>query len=78
MWPEDLSLKLLLDKVPVLTAPWLSQIETSRSLIPTHVKLLRTTAPKDMKAAKGLRREGRAKAKAKERRQAKAEKQKTK
>jgi ribonuclease P/MRP protein subunit POP3 len=76
LWQEDLSLKTLLDKVPVLTAPWLSQIETSRSLVPTHVKLLKTTAPKDMKAAKELRREGRAKAK--ERRQAKAEKQKTK
>ncbi len=70
LWPEDLSLKSLLDKVPVLTAPWLSQIDTSRSLVPTHVKLLRTTAPKDMKAAKELRRKERAKAK--------AEKQKTK
>ena len=76
MWPEDVLLKSLLDKVPVLTAPWLSQIETSRSLIPTHVKLLRTTAPKDMKAAKELRREERAKTK--ERRQVKTEKQKTK
>jgi ribonuclease P/MRP protein subunit POP3 len=76
LWQEDLSLKALLDKVPVLTAPWLSQIETSRSLVPTHVKLLKTTAPKDMRAAKELRREGRAKAK--ERRRAKAEKQRTK
>lgn len=35
------------------------------SLVPTHIKQLRTTAPKDMRAAKELRAKGRAEAKAK-------------
>lgn len=47
----------------MLTAPWLFPAETSRNLVPTHVKLLRTSAPKDMKAAKELRSKERAKAK---------------
>jgi ribonuclease P/MRP protein subunit POP3 len=55
----------LLDSVPVLRAAWLSQpAHTSNSnpgisLVPTHIKQLRTTAPKDMKAAKGQRAKGR-------------------
>ena len=64
---NDLSLKSLLDKVPILTASWLSQADTSHTLIPTHIKQFCTTAPKDMKAAKEARSEGRAKAKQRKR-----------
>ncbi|KAJ6621191.1 hypothetical protein B0H10DRAFT_2019173 [Mycena sp. CBHHK59/15] len=59
----------IVDSVPTLTAPWLTSLApsakpTQQRLIPTHVKQLRTTAPKDMKAAKELRAEGKAAAKA--------------
>ncbi|KAF9469871.1 hypothetical protein BDZ94DRAFT_1151804 [Collybia nuda] len=57
----------LLDTVPTLTAPWLSSAGHHRSLIPTHIKQIRTSAPKDIKVAKELRAEG--KASAKQRRQ---------
>ncbi|KAK7064093.1 ribonucleases p mrp protein subunit pop3 kDa subunit [Favolaschia claudopus] len=58
----------LLDSVPTVTAPWLtsraaSATPVNQQLIPTHVKQLRTTAPKDMKLAKLLRVEGKAAAK---------------
>ncbi|KAJ6575284.1 hypothetical protein B0H19DRAFT_1128004 [Mycena capillaripes] len=58
----------ILDSVPTLTAPWLTSLAASatpvqQQLIPTHVKQLRTTAPKDMKTAKLLRAEGKAAAK---------------
>ncbi|KAF9786661.1 hypothetical protein BJ322DRAFT_1051218 [Thelephora terrestris] len=62
----------LLDSVPVLRASWLSQPEaTSNSspdrlgalLVPTHIKQLRTTVPKDLKASKEQRTKGRAEAK---------------
>ncbi|KAJ6519986.1 hypothetical protein C8R45DRAFT_953473 [Mycena sanguinolenta] len=60
----------ILDSVPTITAPWLTSLAASatpaqQQLIPTHVKQLRTTAPKDMKMAKLLRAEGKAAAKAK-------------
>ncbi|KAI0639662.1 hypothetical protein C8Q77DRAFT_1082354 [Trametes polyzona] len=47
----------LLQKIPLLAAPWLApQCDpASVSLVPTHIKQLRTTAPKDMKAAKEKR-----------------------
>ncbi|KAJ7706012.1 hypothetical protein B0H17DRAFT_1125818 [Mycena rosella] len=59
----------ILDAVPTLTAPWLTSLAPSakpvqQQLIPTHVKQLRTTAPKDIKMAKVLRTEGKAAAKA--------------
>ncbi|KAJ7492462.1 hypothetical protein FB451DRAFT_1218376 [Mycena latifolia] len=59
----------ILDAVPTLTAPWLTSLAPSaepiqQNLIPTHVKQLRTTAPKDMKMAKLLRAEGKAATKA--------------
>ncbi|KAJ7110049.1 hypothetical protein C8R44DRAFT_884056 [Mycena epipterygia] len=61
----------ILDSVPTLTAPWLTSLAPSakavqqrQQLIPTHVKQLRTTAPKDMKIAKQLRAEGKAAARA--------------
>lgn len=42
------------------------QLRTAEtSLVATHIKQLRTTAPKDMRAAKELRAKGRAEAKAK-------------
>ncbi|KAJ7619190.1 hypothetical protein DFH06DRAFT_1235586 [Mycena polygramma] len=55
----------ILDAVPTLTAQWLTSPAASAApskpqLIPTHVKQLRTTAPKDMKMAKILRAEGKA------------------
>jgi hypothetical protein len=70
---NDPSLKSLLDKVPIVTAPWLSQADTSYTLIPTHIKQLRTTAPKDMKAAKETRNKERAQAKQRRRLKLKAE-----
>lgn len=76
----------LLDSVPVLRASWLSQPEhTSNSnpdelgtlLVPTHIKQLRTTVPKDMKASKEQRTKGRAEAK-RRKKELKAAKTKTK
>ncbi|KAF8216051.1 hypothetical protein K438DRAFT_1799988 [Mycena galopus ATCC 62051] len=59
----------ILDSVPTITAPWLTSLAASatpvqQQLIPTHVKQLRTSAPKDMKMAKLLRAEGKAVTKA--------------
>jgi len=70
--PELDAFQSLLDSVPVLRAAWLSQPEhTSNSnpgelgalLVPTHIKQLSTTVPKDMKAAKDQRANSRAEAK---------------
>ncbi|KAF8913133.1 hypothetical protein CPB84DRAFT_1760415 [Gymnopilus junonius] len=61
--PKAQQLKLMLDQVPVLSASWLSNPKPSHPLIGTHVKHLRTTAPKDMKAAKESRNQERADAK---------------
>ncbi|KAF9074824.1 hypothetical protein BDP27DRAFT_1257990 [Rhodocollybia butyracea] len=60
----------LIADVPILTASWLSTQVTiaelkRTSIVPTHIKQLRTTAPKDMKAAKEQRATGRAMAKEK-------------
>jgi ribonuclease P/MRP protein subunit POP3 len=55
--------------VPALTAPWLVPSPPTGGLLSqrryalTHVKQLRTTAPKDMKAAKESRIKGKAEAK---------------
>ncbi|KAJ7040444.1 hypothetical protein C8F04DRAFT_256567 [Mycena alexandri] len=59
----------ILESVPTLTASWLTSLAASatpgqQQLIPTYVKQLRTTAPKDMKMAKVLRAEGKAAARA--------------
>ncbi|KAJ7170044.1 hypothetical protein C8R46DRAFT_1090940 [Mycena filopes] len=59
----------ILDSIPTLTAPWLTSLAASAApvqpqLVPTHVKQLRTTAPKDMKMVKLLRAEGKAAARA--------------
>jgi len=72
--PDLEAFQSLLDSVPVLRASWLSQPEhTSNSdrgdgelgalLVPTHIKQLRTTVPKDMKASKEQRTKGRREAK---------------
>ncbi|KAI0361350.1 hypothetical protein OH77DRAFT_1417588 [Trametes cingulata] len=55
--PRFASLEALLRNVPRLAAPWLepTALAPAVALIPTHVKQVRTTAPKDMKAAKEKR-----------------------
>ncbi|KAG2363650.1 hypothetical protein BDR07DRAFT_1403508 [Suillus spraguei] len=48
----------MLESVPVISAPWLVppvQPNSPKHLIPTHIKQLRTTTPKDMKSAKEQR-----------------------
>lgn len=62
-------LETVIDCVPLLNAPWIILPDpASRRLEPTHIKQLRTTAPKDMKAAKELRAKGRAAAKERKKR----------
>jgi ribonuclease P/MRP protein subunit POP3 len=56
-------LKTLLEPIPLLAASWLAPSQERPSLIPTHIKLLKTTAPKDMKEAKEARIQGKAAAK---------------
>jgi hypothetical protein len=61
----------LLDSVPTVVAPWLAQATAISDTAavqyePTHIKQLRTTAPKDMKAAKKRRVQGKADAKARQ------------
>jgi len=46
-------LKSMSEQVSTLSASWLSK--PAPSLIATHIKQIRTTAPKDMKAAKMVR-----------------------
>lgn len=58
-----------LESVPALTAPWLMMEAKAAQLVPTHVKQVKTSAPKDMKAAKEARSQGRSTAKAKKRAQ---------
>ncbi|KAI0319000.1 hypothetical protein OF83DRAFT_1112942 [Amylostereum chailletii] len=60
----------LLDGIPVPRAAWLTPrfFTLSDHMEPTHIKQLRTSAPKDMKAAKELRNVSRAIAKEKRRR----------
>ncbi|KAF8899019.1 hypothetical protein BD779DRAFT_1666764 [Infundibulicybe gibba] len=54
--PEQLV--TLLDSVPTLTAVWLAPPPVHK-FVPTHIKQIRTTAPKDMRAAKEQRAQGR-------------------
>jgi len=65
--PDLDSFNSLLDSVPILRESWLTPAaeRTSQSipLISTHIKQTRTTAPKDLKAAKEQRTQGKAKAK---------------
>ncbi|KXN88788.1 hypothetical protein AN958_06657 [Leucoagaricus sp. SymC.cos] len=53
----------MLDSLETVTAPWLSS-NPAGTYIQTHIKQLRTTTPRDMKAAKEARVKGRATAKA--------------
>ncbi|KDQ63202.1 hypothetical protein JAAARDRAFT_29217 [Jaapia argillacea MUCL 33604] len=65
--PGLAALEALLGSVPVLSASWLTPQSLSapqeRTLEPTHIKQLRTSAPKDVKAAKQLRAEAKKAAK---------------
>lgn len=70
-----------MDSVPTVIAPWIiastpsimskQKMPTNYQFVPTHIKQLRTTAPKDMKAAKELRAKGRSEAKLKRKEEAK-------
>ncbi|KAG8964736.1 hypothetical protein FRC03_001415 [Tulasnella sp. 419] len=54
-----------LHRLPVLKAPWLSAPSTSslpRELVPTHIKQLKSTTPKDRNAARDMRARGKAEA----------------
>jgi ribonuclease P/MRP protein subunit POP3 len=53
----------MLEPIPVLVASWLSNSTPLPILIPTHIKHLCTTAPKDMKTAKEARNRERAEVK---------------
>ncbi|KAH7886092.1 hypothetical protein F5I97DRAFT_1809573, partial [Phlebopus sp. FC_14] len=58
----------ILGSVPIVSASWLCPAEAVNDqgrLIPTHIKQLRTTAPKDMKAVKEQRAKARSAAKKK-------------
>ena len=59
--------KRFFESIPILSAPWLSGIRQVRDFIPTHVKQVKTTAPRDMKEAKEERKKGRALAKQRKR-----------
>ncbi|KAG6337078.1 hypothetical protein ID866_2031 [Astraeus odoratus] len=60
------SLQDVLDAIPDLAAPWLSASDTPKQrFTPTCIKQLRTTVPKDMKAAKEQRLAARKEAKGK-------------
>ncbi|KAK1231635.1 RNase P and RNase MRP subunit [Marasmius sp. AFHP31] len=56
---------LIKESIPIVTAPWLAPPPPSQQkrIIPTHIKQLRTTAPKDMRVAKEERTVGRTAAK---------------
>ncbi|KAI6115291.1 hypothetical protein EV401DRAFT_80000 [Pisolithus croceorrhizus] len=60
------SIRDILDSIPDLVAPWLSSTESSQQqFIPTHIKQLRTSIPKDIKATKEQRLRARKEAKSK-------------
>lgn len=53
----------LLSAVATLNATWLASAAPYHRLVPTHIKQLQTSAPKDMKVEKERRKEGKALAK---------------
>ncbi|ETW86993.1 hypothetical protein HETIRDRAFT_308446 [Heterobasidion irregulare TC 32-1] len=63
--PHQLQFDGLLESIPILKASWLSTPTALAGLERTHIKQLRTTAPKDMKHSKEQRAEERALAKSK-------------
>ncbi|KZT75097.1 hypothetical protein DAEQUDRAFT_761059 [Daedalea quercina L-15889] len=73
--PRLSELTALLQTVLPPTASWLAApTDATLPLVPTHIKQLRTTAPKDMKAAKEQRVRGRTAAKDRERAKKEAQK----
>ncbi|KAG5651423.1 hypothetical protein H0H81_008707 [Sphagnurus paluster] len=56
-WPDLEVFMASLRTVPTLTASWMAGSSPVQKLIPTHIKQLRTSAPKDMKAEKERRKE---------------------
>ncbi|KAG6910504.1 hypothetical protein DXG01_009923 [Tephrocybe rancida] len=52
--------KDILTAVPALSATWLTSSTTTEKFIPTHIKQVRTSAPKDLKTEKQRRKEERA------------------
>ncbi|KIP12532.1 hypothetical protein PHLGIDRAFT_124059 [Phlebiopsis gigantea 11061_1 CR5-6] len=64
--PQFDAFRSLLESVPLITASWLNpSVGPERALIPTHIKQLKTSAPRDMRAAKEARAQGKAAAKRK-------------
>ncbi len=67
------ALSPILEAVPVISAPWFvpQSYASDKQIVPTHIKQVRTSAPRDMKAAKEERAAGRAAAKQKRRKDGK-------
>ncbi|KAK0233639.1 hypothetical protein IW262DRAFT_97846 [Armillaria fumosa] len=67
------ALSPILEAVPVIAAPWfvLQSHASDKQIVPTHIKQVRTSAPRDMKAAKEERAAGKAAAKQKRRKDGK-------
>ncbi|KAL0573958.1 RNase P and RNase MRP subunit [Marasmius crinis-equi] len=67
---------LIKDNIPIVSAPWLAPplSNQQKQLVPTHIKQLRTTAPKDMKVAKEQRAAGRKEAKERKKQEKTAQK----
>ncbi|KAG5647770.1 hypothetical protein DXG03_008493 [Asterophora parasitica] len=66
-WPGLTAFMSSLKATPTLAATWLASSVSVQKFIPTHVKQLRTSAPKDMKAEKQRRKEEKASKKAAQR-----------
>ncbi|KAI0095040.1 hypothetical protein BDY19DRAFT_915995, partial [Irpex rosettiformis] len=64
-FPEFEALRQFLGTTAILRASWLlpATCDLPQTLVPTHIKQLQTTAPKDMKAVKEMRTKRRAEAK---------------
>ncbi|PBL00579.1 hypothetical protein ARMGADRAFT_915600 [Armillaria gallica] len=67
------ALSPILEAVPVISAPWFvpQSYASDKQIVPTHIKQVRTSAPRDMKAAKEERAAGRTTAKQKRRKDGK-------
>ncbi|KAF5385237.1 hypothetical protein D9615_001283 [Tricholomella constricta] len=59
-WPDLNAFMSSLETVPTLAATWLTSSVPHPKFVPTHIKHLRTSAPKDMKVEKQRRKEGKA------------------
>ncbi|KAF5323518.1 hypothetical protein D9611_005650 [Ephemerocybe angulata] len=67
---EELNTRL--ESITPLTAPWLAMQAKTATIVPTHVKQVRTSAPKDIKAAKEARMQGKLAAQQKKEKRRKA------